>query len=96
VEQSKDLDDTTLSHKIESEVMSRADVPKGKIAVNVEDGVASLRGEVDSPEQMTSIAQDVLGVPGVIGVENYLHLPGEPPPNKARAMRASAMAKSRG
>jgi BON domain len=95
-EQPKDLDDVTLAHKIESEVISRMDVPKGKIAVNVEDGVASLRGQVETPDQMTSVAQDVLRVPGVIGVENFLHLPGELPPNKARAMRASAMAKSTG
>jgi hypothetical protein len=89
VEQTKDLDDATLAHKVESEVL-RA-FPEG-ITINAEDGIVVLRGEVDSPERMAELAQLVLRVPGVSGVENLLHLPGEPAPNKARALEASARA----
>jgi BON domain-containing protein len=91
VEQPKDLDDATLVAKVESEVLRRADVPEG-ISVNAEDGVVVLRGEVETPERMTELAEAVLRVPGVTGVENLLHLPGEPAPNKARALEASARA----
>jgi hypothetical protein len=94
IQQPKDLDDATLTHKVESEVLRGADVPEG-ITVNAEDGVVVLRGEVDSPERMAELARRVLRVPGVAGVENLLHLPGEPAPNKARALEASARAASR-
>jgi hypothetical protein len=88
-EQAKDMDDATLAHKVESEVL-RA-VPEG-IAINVEDGIVVLRGEVDSPERMSELARVVLRVPGVSGVENLLHLPREPAPNKASALEASSRA----
>jgi hypothetical protein len=95
VETPKDLDDTTLTRKIESEVLRGADVPEG-ITVNVEDGVVVLRGEVESPERMSELARKVLAVPGVSGVENLLHLPDEPAPNKASALEASARAEQSG
>ena len=91
VGQPKDLDDATLVDKVESEVLRGAEVPEG-ISVNAEDGVVVLRGEVETPERMTELARAVLRVPGVAGVENLLHLPGEPAPNKARALEASAKA----
>jgi osmotically-inducible protein OsmY len=94
VEQPKDFDDATLAHKIESEVLRGPD--KGRISVNAEEGVVVLRGEVESSDDMTSIAEKVLRVPGVTGVENLLHLPGEPAPNKARAQDASARAAQAG
>jgi hypothetical protein len=89
VEQAIDLDDATLAHKIESEVLRTA--PEG-ITMNAEDGIVVLRGEVGSPERMSELAQAVLRVPGVTGVENLLHLPGEPAPNKAPALEASTRA----
>ncbi|HEY3210563.1 MAG TPA: BON domain-containing protein [Actinomycetota bacterium] len=85
-------DDETLKQKVETELFGKPDVEKGKIVVNVEDGVVVLRGEVASPEQMTELAQLALEVPGVAGVQNLLHLPEEPPPNKAAAREASAHA----
>jgi osmotically-inducible protein OsmY len=88
-EQTKDLDDATLAHKVESEVLRGA--PEG-ITVNAEDGIVVLRGEVDSPERMSELARMVLRVPGVSGVENLLHLPGQPAPNKAKALEASTRA----
>lgn len=90
-DQSKDLDDNTLARKLESEALTGTAVPEG-IKVNVEDGVVVLRGEVDSPDRMSELAETVMEVPGVAGVENLLHLPGEPAPNKAAALEASARA----
>jgi hyperosmotically inducible periplasmic protein len=81
--------DQALKAKIESEVLTRARYPKGKIAVNVEDGVAVLRGEVDDLQQMNSIEQEVRKITGVIEVSNLLHVPGETPPNKEAALDAS-------
>jgi hypothetical protein len=86
----KDLDDTTLVHKVESEVLGARGGES--ITINAEDGVIVLRGEVESAERMAELARDVLRVPGVVGVESMLHLPGEPAPNKAQALGASARA----
>ncbi len=86
------IDDETLKQKVETELFGKPGVEKGKIVVNVEDGVVVLRGEVGTPEQMTGLAQSALEVPGVAGVQNLLHLPEEPPPNKAAARKASKQA----
>ena len=43
-------DDVTLARKVESEIFRDADVPKGQINVNVEDGVVYLRGELEQPD----------------------------------------------
>ena len=83
-------DDETLKQKVQTELFGKPEVAKGKIVVNVEDGIVALRGEVASSEQMTELAQMALRVPGVAGVQNLLHLPQEPPPNKAAAREASA------
>ena len=86
LEQPKVFDDATLAHKVESEVIRGND---RQISVNAEDGIVVLRGEVDSAERMNEIAESVMKVPGVSGVENLLHLPGEPAPNKAPSLQAS-------
>lgn len=75
--------DATLAQKVESEVLGRADVPKGSIVLNAEDGVIVLRGEVDTPDQIDHVESLVRKVDGVVDVENLLHLRGSPPPNKA-------------
>jgi hypothetical protein len=85
-------EDETLKQKVETELFGRPDVEKGKIVVNVEHGVVVLRGEVETADQMTELAQLALKVPGVEGVQNLLHLPEEPPPNKASAREASSQA----
>jgi osmotically-inducible protein OsmY len=79
--------DATLEQKVESEVLGRADVPKGSILVNAEDGVIVLRGEVDSQEQIDHVESLVRKVDGVIDVANLLHVKGTPPPNKADVWR---------
>lgn len=81
--------DATLTDKVESEVLSRWNYPKGSISVNAEDGVLYLRGEAENPDQIRDLEREVRRVDGVIDVVNLLHLPGTPAPNKQDAMQAS-------
>jgi hypothetical protein len=78
-------DDLTLRDRVESEVFRHADVPKGQINLDVESGVVTIRGQVDNAFQIASVEKAVLKVPGVVGVENLLHVDGTPAPNTARA-----------
>ena len=76
----KDLDDTTLARKVETEIFRPAHVPKGKIDVNVQDGVVQLRGEADSADMIRELVDKARSVQGVRDVENLLHVPGTPAP----------------
>ncbi|HWH55043.1 MAG TPA: BON domain-containing protein [Gaiellaceae bacterium] len=75
-------DDVTLARKVETEIFRGADVPKGKINVNAEDGVVYLRGEVEERDLIQDLEEKARSVQGVRGVEVLLHLPGEPAPAK--------------
>jgi hypothetical protein len=70
--------DVTLARKVESELFRDPSIPKGRINVNAEDGTIVLRGELDQPEQISSIEAQVRKIPGVRDVENLLHLPKTP------------------
>ena len=76
-------DDVTLARKVESEIFRGADVPKGQINVNVEDGVVYLRGELEQPDLIEDLGAQARKVQGVRAVENLLHVPGEEAPAKA-------------
>ena len=73
-------DDVTLARKVESEIFRDAEVPKGQINVNAENGKIVLRGEVDSPELIDDLVGRARKVQGVEDVENLLHTPGQPAP----------------
>jgi osmotically-inducible protein OsmY len=75
-------DDVTLARKVESEIFRDADVPKGKINVNVEDGVVYLRGEIEERDLIKDLEKQAKNVQGVLAVENLLHVPGEEAPAK--------------
>lgn len=79
-EQPKDFDDQTLKAKVETELFRAADSPKGQIAVNAQQGIVQLRGEVGSPEMIDELVARARKVNGVREVENLLHLPGSPAP----------------
>jgi osmotically-inducible protein OsmY len=81
--------DQTLAAKIQSEVLGGSSYPKEKVNVTVEEGVVTLRGEVDTPDQVASLEQEIRKVSGVLDVRNFLHLPGEVAPNKAEAIKTS-------
>ena len=72
--------DQTLTAKVESEVLSRWDYPKGRINVNTVGGVVELRGTCETGEQINELEAAVRNVAGVVDVRNFLHLPGTPPP----------------
>jgi osmotically-inducible protein OsmY len=74
-------DDVTLARKVETEIFRAAEVPKGQINVNAEDGVVYLRGEVE-PDMIEELAAKARQVQGVLGVENLLHAPGQEAPAK--------------
>jgi osmotically-inducible protein OsmY len=79
-EEPKEYDDATLAQKVETEIFRPANVPKGKVNVNVENGVVVLRGEVDSWDMVDQLVEKARKTQGVRDVENLLHLPGQPAP----------------
>ena len=79
------LNDPALARKVESEIFRDADVPKGDVDVNVEDGVVYLRGQVAEQDLIDRLGQAADAVDGVSRVENLLHLPGTPAPTKDEA-----------
>ena len=70
-------DDVTLARKVETEIFREADVPKGKINVNAENGKIVLRGEVDSAELIDELVGKARNVQGVQDVESLLHTPAQ-------------------
>jgi gas vesicle protein len=79
-EEPKDFDDVTLARKVETEIFRDAEVPKGQIDVNVQEGVVQLRGEVPSDDMVDDLVEKTRAVQGVRDVENLLHLPGTAAP----------------
>jgi osmotically-inducible protein OsmY len=90
-----DADDATVAQRIHSEVFGAADVPKDRIALTVVDGVAELRGELDSDEEIRMIVERVAFVSGVREVRNLMRAHGSAAPNKKDALEASDEAKKR-
>jgi osmotically-inducible protein OsmY len=81
-EQKPQPDDVTLARKVETEIFRDADVPKGQINVNAENGKVVLRGEVEKPELIKDLEKRTKKVQGVREVENLLHTPGTGAPAK--------------
>jgi BON domain len=77
----KELDDVELAHKVESILFRDPKVPKGQISINAEGGRVFLRGQVE-PELLTDLEQAVRKIRGVREVENLLHAPGAPVPER--------------
>ena len=73
-------DDTTLAAKVETELFRDADVPKGDINVNAENGVVYLRGQVEDESLIEALGKSAKKIQGVREVENLLHTPGTPAP----------------
>jgi osmotically-inducible protein OsmY len=72
-------DDVTLARKIETEIFRAHDAPKGSVSVDVQAGVAYLRGEA-THEWIDRLGTEARKVDGVKGVKNLLHAPGTPTP----------------
>jgi hypothetical protein len=86
-------DDLTLLDRVKSELGHA--LPHDRVSLDVADGVLELRGELDSEADIENLIDMVCEVPGVTMVVSLLHLPGEPAPNKAAALDASARSRSR-
>jgi osmotically-inducible protein OsmY len=65
-------DDVTLARKVETEIFRDADVPKGNINVNAENGKIVLRGVVEEPSLIEDLEQRTKKIQGVREVENLL------------------------
>jgi osmotically-inducible protein OsmY len=76
----EELGDVGLARKVESEIFRPANAPKGKVAVNAENGVVFLRGVVDDRDMIERLAAEAHAVDGVKEVRNLLHLPGTQAP----------------
>lgn len=85
-------DDTTLAARVQTEVFGAADVPKDRLTLEVSQAIVTLRGELDSQQEIDDVTTRVRQVPGVRGVAVLIHLPGETAPNKEAAIRASRQA----
>jgi hypothetical protein len=72
------------------ETLARLEFPTADVTVEVSDAIATLRGQVSDDGQRDRIVEAVRSHPGVVSVTSWLHLPGEPAPNKAAAYQASA------
>jgi osmotically-inducible protein OsmY len=79
---SERLNDPALRAKIESEVFRDGGALKGQVSINVENGIAWLRGEVPDQGTIDRLRDATARVDGVRGVESLLHTPGEPAPTK--------------
>jgi osmotically-inducible protein OsmY len=69
-----DLTDETITAKILSEVFRDPELPKGHVNVNVEGGVAVLRGTVGRLELIDQLVSRVQKVQGVREVASLLHV----------------------
>jgi osmotically-inducible protein OsmY len=82
-------DDATLTHKVRSEVLGSAPFAHRHIAVTSVNGTVTLRGQLPEGSQIQALEERVARVAGVRTVENFVHLPGTPAPNKAAARSIS-------
>jgi osmotically-inducible protein OsmY len=54
------------------------EIPGNSVELVVVEGVVELNGEIDTPELGDELARRAAAVPGVLRVENHLHLPEAP------------------
>ena len=69
-----EFDDETLRQKVKSEAIGRWDGPKSDLEVDVDNGVVTLKGNVDA-ENMDELIRLVKGVPGVASINDQLSVP---------------------
>jgi osmotically-inducible protein OsmY len=76
----EEMDDATLADRVRSEIFRDAEAPKGSVSVDVQAGVAYLRGEVPDQRWIDRFGAEARKVGGIDGVNNLLHTPGTPSP----------------
>jgi osmotically-inducible protein OsmY len=75
----EEMDDQTLADRVRSEIFRATDAPKGDVSVDVQAGVAYLRGTADEA-WIERFGAEARKVQGIKGVKNLLHAPGTPTP----------------
>lgn len=90
----RSLDDATVADRVRSEVLGKPDLGASGLVVDVQDGVAHLRGELDDSSTIDRVVALTRAVPGVRDVESLIHEPGSSAPNKASARSARPSANS--
>ena len=76
-------DAETLVARVRSEVLRDGRVKAGEINIDAYAGCVTLRGQLERPSDIRGLVDATKRVEGVTEVRSYLHLPDEPPPNKA-------------
>jgi osmotically-inducible protein OsmY len=76
----EDADDVTLARKVETEIFRDPEAPKGDVSVDVQAGVAYLRGAVNDQSWIERLGEAARQVEGIKGVKNLLHATGTPAP----------------
>ena len=80
--------DLVLVDKVRSEAMGRMPEIESRVSLDACNRVVTLRGELDDAGDIMRLEAAVRAVPGVEGVVNLVHRPGEVAPNKADAVNA--------
>ena len=88
--------DHALQATVESKVLRGDRYPKGEVNVEVNEGVVTLRGQVDTAQQRTELVSEVSGLAGVRTVVDHLHLPGEDAANKEPSLQGGGDGRSFG
>jgi BON domain len=83
------IDDRGIADHLK-QVLATLPLDTSKVAVDVNEGVVGLRGQLASPEQIQAVEERLRGEPGVVRVDNWMHVPGASAPNKAAAIYASS------
>lgn len=83
-------DDATVADRVRSEVLGRGDLHAAGLVVDVQDGVAHLRGQLDDRATIDRVVDLTKQVAGVRDVVDLMHLPDAPAPNKKAARSAGS------
>jgi osmotically-inducible protein OsmY len=86
--QPKPQDDVDVTHAVR-QAFSAAGVTTEDVTIEAVDGVVTLRGQVASEDEKQRVEEAAGSAAGVREVQSWLHLPGQPAPNKAEALQAS-------
>jgi hypothetical protein len=81
------VDDVEVKNQVR-QVLTRHGFHRADVLVDVCDGMATLRGELSSVEEIDLAESLVREVVGVEGLVHLMPLPGTPAPNKVQALRA--------
>ena len=82
-------DDVTLARKVETEIFRDAEVPKGQININAENGKVVLRGEVEKPSMIKDLEKRTRKVQGVTRGREPAPQPSRPRAGGQLGLRAT-------